>query len=97
MLRKLLGLLLAHPRVGPQLIQRLSETWPIRRAARFTAYIYLRGKLAVEDGLKKQVNQRNYGPSDKTISFTRFKENFKKEIEKGVEEAKEDLKKRRNQ
>ena len=43
-LSKLLSLLLAHPRVGPQVVQRLSETWPIRRAARFTAYMYFRGK-----------------------------------------------------
>ena len=25
------ALLLKHPQVGPQLIQRLSETWPIRK------------------------------------------------------------------
>jgi hypothetical protein len=43
-LNKLLSLLMAHPRVGPQVVQRLSETWPIRRAARFTAYMYFRGK-----------------------------------------------------
>lgn len=95
MLRKLLTLLLNHPSIGPNVVQRLSETWPIRRAARFTAYIYLRGKSAVEDGLKQQVNQRNYGPQDKSFDLTRFKDTFKKEVLKGVEEAKEDLRRRR--
>ena len=52
-LRKLLQLLMAHPRFGPIMIQRLSESWPIRRAARFTAYLYLRGKQAVEENLAK--------------------------------------------
>ena len=33
-----------HPSMGPHLVQRLSESWPIRRAARFTAYVFLRGK-----------------------------------------------------
>ena len=33
-----------HPTLGPHLVQRLSESWPIRRAARFTAYVFLRGK-----------------------------------------------------
>ena len=44
----LLGLgaktLLQHPVLGPRAVQRLSESWPVRRAARFTAYVYLRGK-----------------------------------------------------
>ena len=30
------------------------------------------------------------------VLYFRFKENFKQEFEKGVQEAKEDLKKRRN-
>ena len=52
-LHKILQLLLAHPRFGPMMIQRLSESWPIRRAARFTAYLYLRGKQAIEENLSK--------------------------------------------
>lgn len=57
------SLLLRDPRVGGRLIQYLSETRPIRcdvlsnvilthhfrSAARFTAYLYLRGKHAVEE------------------------------------------------
>ena len=52
-LRKLLQLLMAHPRFGPLLMEKLSESWPIRRAARFTAYVYLRGKQAVEENMSK--------------------------------------------
>ena len=37
--------------MGPQLIQRLSETRPIRAAARATAYVYLRGKQGSMKGL----------------------------------------------
>ena len=44
MIRRLLQLFFSHPTMGPQLIQRLSETRPIRAAARATAYAYLRGK-----------------------------------------------------
>jgi hypothetical protein len=51
--RKILQLLMAHPRFGPMMIEKLSESWPIRRAARFTAYLYLRGKQAVEENLGK--------------------------------------------
>ena len=43
-IRALLNILFRHPTMGPQLIQRLSETRPIRAAARATAYVYLRGK-----------------------------------------------------
>jgi hypothetical protein len=56
-LRKILQLLMAHPRYGPLMIQRLSESWPIRRAARFTAYIYLRGKQAIEENFDKTNQQ----------------------------------------
>jgi len=96
MLKKLLGILFSHPQVGPQLVQRLSETWPIRRAARFTAYLYFKGKLAVEDGLKKQVTQQSFGAPDKQFNFTRFKQKFQEELRKGVQEARDDIKRRQN-
>ena len=48
---------MAHPRYGPLMIQSLSESWPIRRAARFTAYIYLRGKQAIEENFDKSNQQ----------------------------------------
>lgn len=90
MLRKLLAVLLSHPRFGPLFIQRLSETWPIRRAAKFTAYLYLRGKLAVEEGVKKEL----FKGQQQQIDLSRFKERFQAELQKGIEEAKEDLRRR---
>lgn len=52
MLFKLLKFFLAHPRVGSQVVDRLADSWPIRRAAKFTAYLYLRGKHQLEQQLK---------------------------------------------
>jgi len=87
-LRKLFALMMAHPRVGPQVVQRLSETWPIRRAARFTAYLYFKGKHAVEEGVNSDV-------AKSTLKGTNsFKENFKSELQKGIKEAQEDFKRR---
>jgi len=90
MIHKLLALLLKHPQVGPQLIQRLSETWPIRRAARFTAYLYFKGKLAVEDTIKQQGTKRisNLQSSNKGFDIDRFKRTFQEEFQKGLQEAK---------
>ena len=60
---------MAHPRFGPMMIEKLSESWPIRRAARFTAYLYLRGKQAVEENLSKtnQELKKQIPGSGKTI------------------------------
>ena len=80
MLQKLLSLLLSHPTVGPRLIQRLADSWPIRRAAKFTAYLYLRGKDAIEkEGLQDVAKRVNTG---------RFAQTFKDEMKKQFEEAK---------
>ena len=73
-LRTLLRMLFAHPQVGPQLIQRLSETRPIRAAARFTAYLYLRSKAVLEDKAKQ-------------LDVDKFKKNLEDEIKKGFQEA----------
>ena len=79
-LQKLLALLLRHPSVGPRLIQNLADSWPIRRAAKFTAYLYLRGKDAIEkEGLQEVAKKVNAG---------RFTQNFKDEMKKQFEEAK---------
>jgi len=90
-LNKLLSLLMAHPRVGPQVVQRLSETWPIRRAARFTAFLYFRGKHAIEEGIQKDIAKSTM------IGTNSFKEKFKAELQKGIREAQEDLKRKQNQ
>ncbi len=77
-LQKLLQLLMAHPQFGPRLVQRLSETWPIRRAARFTAYLYLRGKQGIEDNVKPGAAQR-------------IGDNFKSELAKQWEQVKKEI------
>jgi hypothetical protein len=91
MIRKLLAILLNHPRLGPQLIQRLSETYPIRRAARFTAYLYFKGKLAVEETVKRQATKpaSKLPESGKGFDVERFKRNFQEEIQKGLKDARE--------
>ena len=79
-LQKLLALLMSHPTVGPRLIQKLADSWPIRRAAKFTAYLYLRGKDAIEkEGLQEVAKKVNAGI---------FTQNFKDEMKKQFEEAK---------
>jgi len=86
MLQKLIALLLNHPQVGPRLVQSLSESYPIRRAAKFTAYLYLRGKQAIEEGAKHDITQSTLHNAQKAGSS--FKDNFKAELRKGWEEAK---------
>lgn len=77
------------PRVGGQVVQRLSETYLIRRAARFTAYVYLRGKQAVEDKVNDKVVQSS------VEGISRIKDNFKQELQKGISEAKEEMRRKR--
>jgi len=97
MLRKLLEIFLSSQvKVGPQTLQWLSDTWPIRKAARFTAYMYFRGKLAIEDKVKNKLSKSTLPPSNQILS--RFLATFKQELSKGIEEAKrQEVKKRRGQ
>ena len=79
-LQKLIALLLANPRIGGRLVQTLADSWPIRRAAKFTAYLYLRGKDAIEkEGLQEIA---------KKVDGQRFAHNFKEELKKQFDEAK---------
>lgn len=67
---------------NPQLIEKLSESYPVRRAAQLTVYAYQKGRAigegALQDGLKRGVQ--------KVESFT---ETFKQELERGMKEVKE--------
>jgi len=83
------SLLLRDPRVGGRLIQYLSETRPIRSAARFTAYLYLRGKHAVEEGVRSPVAKSSQA------GISNFAETFKTELKKGIAEAAEDMKRQK--
>ena len=79
-LQKLISLLLANPQIGGRLVQTLADSWPIRRAAKFTAYLYLRGKDAIEkEGLQEIA---------KKVDGQRFAQNFKEEMKKQFDEAK---------
>jgi len=82
-------LLLRDPRVGGRLVQYLSETRPIRSAARFTAYLYLRGRHALEEGVRNPVTKSS------REGLSNFSETFKRELKKGMEEAVEDMKRQK--
>jgi len=90
-IRNLLQLFFSHPTMGPQLIQRLSETRPIRAAARATAYVYLRGKQAIEESAAKDAARDaagRFGASGEAAAGRggRFFRNFQKELKKGMRE-----------
>merc|ERR1712154_261172 len=79
---KILQILLGHPQISGRIIQRLADSWPIRRAAKFTAYIYLRGKHTIEEGVKPHMRDVS------KIDAQRFGQTFKEELKKQWEEAK---------
>ena len=88
-LQKLIALILNHPQVYPRLVQKLQDTYLIRRAARATAYLYLRGKHALEEAAKNDVaNSAVKGTSS-------FKDNFQAELKKGIAEAKNEFYKKK--
>ena len=61
--------LLGAVRNNPQLIEKLAESTPIRRAAQLTSYVIVRLRIQLEDnGLKN-------------FQFKRFAETFRKELE----------------
>lgn len=72
---------------NPQLIEKLSESYPVRRAAQLTVYAYQKGKAigegAIQDGLKQGAARME--------SFT---EKFKEELERGMKDITKDNKKR---
>jgi len=79
--------------MGPQLIQRLSETRPIRAAARATAYVYLRGKQAIEesaaadaakDAAKDAAGRVGARGEAAAGRGQRFMGTFQKELKKGM-------------
>ena len=106
-LRRLLALLLSHPRFGPQLINKIADSWPIRRAAKLTAAAYLRGRHAVEQKMKNVGNQEQHSSHKQCmgskenqrsgdINLDRFKQSFMEELKKGWDQAKRDAIKKDN-
>lgn len=70
-----------------QLIEKLSESYPVRRAAQLTVYVYHKGKAvgegALQDGLKQGAQK-----------FDSFASKFKDELERGMKEVTKEAKKR---
>ena len=90
---KILQLLMGHPQISGRIIQRLADSWPIRRAAKFTAYVYMRGKHNLEQELKPRIKnlEQEVKPLMKDVSkidTQRFGQTFKEEVKKQWEEAK---------
>ena len=61
---------------NPQIIDKIAESYPIRRAAQLTAYALQRGKVAAEEALESETKKQ----------VSRFSERFKEEIQKGFKE-----------
>ena len=88
---------MAHPQFGPQIINKLADSRPIRWAARLTASMYLRGKYAIEQKIsdpkvflknKNQLHKDNYS----NFSGDRFKNTFVEELKKEWENTKNNRK-----
>ncbi|KAG7160280.1 NCBP2AS2-like [Homarus americanus] len=65
---------------SPEIIDKLAESYPIRRAAQLTAYAFQRGKEAIESEGPKRVGQ--------------FKKDFTQEVKEGFKKIQEENKKR---
>lgn len=65
-----------------QLVERLSDSYAMRRTARFVVYIFNRSKLLAEEkGLNEKLSP------EKLKQFTRrFSNNLKEELEKAKQE-----------
>jgi len=70
-----------------QIITRLAESYPIRRAAQWTAYLFFKGKAIGEQRIEKW---QHSGLTDRAKSFS---QTLKKELEEGFEDIKKQSKK----
>ncbi|KAK6181689.1 hypothetical protein SNE40_009496 [Patella caerulea] len=93
-LRALLRYLLQND----QIVQKLSESYPIRRAAQMTAYVFHRGKDLGHEGLEKLqeadiVNKMRDEASKTGQKLGSMKESFTKDVKEGLKEINEQYKK----
>ncbi|XP_075858827.1 protein NCBP2AS2 [Microcebus murinus] len=78
--RRLLAALL-H---SPQLVERLSESWPIRRAAQLTAFALLQAQLRGQDAARR-LRGLAAGPAESlSRRAERFKDTFTQELRRGL-------------
>ena len=95
----------SSPVIQARMVQRLSETFLIRRAARFTAYLYLRGRAVMPFNCSaEQINFNLHlqaleeGVKHEMLQSSRkgansFKDKFGDELNKGWKELQEEIKK----
>ncbi|XP_055704175.1 protein NCBP2AS2 homolog [Phlebotomus papatasi] len=76
----ILRLLMRYLANNEQLIQRLSESYPIRRAAQLTLYAFYRSKMLAE--------QNHWTPERFRAFFRNFNSNFREELESAKKEMK---------
>lgn len=58
---------------NPQLIEKLSESYPIRRAAQITAYALQQGKETIKEAAETEASKR----------VSQFSRNFTQEVKEG--------------
>merc|ERR1712243_209760 len=67
-----------------EMVEKLSQSYPMRRAAQMVAYVYFKAEGAMKDSAKMVKNQdaesRTYGNSDSFLS--NFKRHLKDEMNK---------------
>lgn len=80
-LRYLLSRFLNNPRI----IEKLAESYPIRRAAQLTAYALQRSKIAAGEALESETKKR----------VARFSERLTQEIQKGFKEIEQGSQKKK--
>ncbi|XP_074652241.1 protein NCBP2AS2 homolog [Tubulanus polymorphus] len=70
----------------PQLIQKLSESYPIRRAAQLTAYFYFRGRAVGEETLRQLMRDtrklRDSGRNDQVSNVGKISNEFRDILDK---------------
>ena len=93
--RNILKLIMSHPQFGPQIINKIADSRPIRWAAKLTASLYLRGKHAIEQKIKdpkmyssaKNPQHPTSTTSQQNFSGNRFKTTFVEELKKEWEKT----------
>ncbi|XP_063775359.1 protein NCBP2AS2 [Pseudophryne corroboree] len=82
---------------NPQLIEKLSESRPIRRSAQITAFAITKAQLAGKDTVQRlmrsdTVRQGAFGgPGDIARRVARIKDSFVKDVRVGLEDMKSQM------
>jgi len=76
------------------LIDRLSRSYPVRRAAQLTVYWFRRSQTAVEDAAKSPIAKLTQKDVESGVErLQRFKQTLSSEIKVGMKELGEEIKK----